>query len=125
MGWVLNEMMRSGLAHLQGHKSIGDRYYSTGLRLVSVILVFFIALAYTMPQFAAIGLMFRWIMGIAYFYALLIGGGVVMIYTLSSSMLGVTKNMQMQYGIIANIIVSKFTQPTPTEIRKFLAEQVH
>jgi len=29
------------------------------------------------------------------------------------------------FAIIANIIVSKFTKPTPIEIRKFLAEKVH
>jgi len=28
-------------------------------------------------------------------------------------------------AIITNILVSKFTKPTPIEIRKFLAEQVH
>ena len=104
-GYVLLLILMAGQIRKYGKYTapdfIGDRYYSTGLRLASAIIVIFISIAYTVPQFAGIGLMFKWIMGIDYFYALLIGGGVVLIYTLISGMLGVTKNMQVQYVIIA------------------------
>jgi len=104
-GYVLLLILMAGQIRKYGKYTapdfIGDRYYSTGLRLASAIIVIFISIAYTVPQFAGIGLMFKWIMGIDYFYALLIGGGVVLIYTLISGMLGVTKNMQVQYIIIA------------------------
>lgn len=104
-GYVLLLILMAGQIRKYGKYTapdfIGDRYYSTGLRLASAIIVIIISIAYTVPQFAGIGLMFRWIMGIDYFYALLIGGGVVLIYTLISGMLGVTKNMQVQYIIIA------------------------
>ncbi len=44
--------------------------------------------------------MFKWILGIDYTWAVIIGGTVVLAYTLISGMLGVTKNMQIQYVII-------------------------
>ncbi len=44
--------------------------------------------------------MFKWVMGIDYTWAVIIGGLVVLSYTLISGMLGVTKNMQIQYIII-------------------------
>lgn len=44
--------------------------------------------------------MFKWVMGIDYGLAVIIGGTVVLTYTLISGMLGVTKNMQIQYIII-------------------------
>jgi cation/acetate symporter len=44
--------------------------------------------------------MFKWVMGIEYGWAVVIGGSVVLAYTLISGMLGVTKNMQIQYVII-------------------------
>jgi cation/acetate symporter len=51
-------------------------------------------------QFAGIGLMFKWVFGIQPFWAIIIGSSVVLTYTLISGMLGVTKNMQIQYVII-------------------------
>jgi cation/acetate symporter len=79
---------------------IGDRYYSTGLRAVGAIIAILISISYCVGQFAGIGLMFKWIFGIEPFWAILIGSSVVLVYTLISGMLGVTKNMQIQYVII-------------------------
>jgi cation/acetate symporter len=44
--------------------------------------------------------MFKWILGIDYFWAVIIGASVVILYTLISGMLGVTKNMVVQYVIL-------------------------
>ena len=44
--------------------------------------------------------MFKWIMGLDYNLAVIVGSSVVLTYTLISGMLGVTKNMQIQYVII-------------------------
>jgi cation/acetate symporter len=44
--------------------------------------------------------MFKWILGLDFNYSVMLGGGVVLLYTLISGMLGVTKNMQIQYVII-------------------------
>ena len=79
---------------------IGDRYYSKGLRAYGASLAIFISFCYCVGQFAGIGLMFKWILGIDYSWAVLIGASVVLTYTLISGMLGVTKNMQIQYVII-------------------------
>jgi len=79
---------------------IGDRYYSKGLRCFGASLAILISFCYCVGQFAGIGLMFKWILGIDYEWAVLIGASVVLTYTLISGMLGVTKNMQIQYVII-------------------------
>ncbi len=79
---------------------IGDRYYSKGLRGIGAILAILISLSYCVGQFAGIGLMFKWILGIDYATAVIVGSSVVLLYTLISGMMGVTKNMQIQYVII-------------------------
>ncbi len=79
---------------------IGDRYYSQSLRAVGAIIAILISISYCVGQFGGIGLMFKWVMGIPYGWSVVIGGTVVLAYTLISGMLGVTKNMQIQYVII-------------------------
>ncbi|MBW2011685.1 MAG: VC_2705 family sodium/solute symporter [Deltaproteobacteria bacterium] len=79
---------------------IGDRYYSMGLRATTAIIGIVISFCYCVGQFGGIGLMFQWIFGVPYAWAVIIGSSVVLIYTLISGMLGVTKNQQVQYVII-------------------------
>ncbi len=87
---------------------IGDRYYSRDLRIASAIFTILISFAYCVGQFGGIGLMFKWIMGLDYAWAVIIGASVVLVYTLLSGMIGATKNMQIQYVII----VTSFILPT-------------
>ena len=86
---------------------IGDRYYSRDLRIVSAIFTILISFTYCVGQFGGIGLMFKWILGLDYAWAVIIGSSVVLFYTLISGMIGATKNMQIQYVII----VSSFLIP--------------
>ncbi len=79
---------------------IGDRYYSSGLRLFTAIIAIFISFCYMVGQFGGIGLMFKWIFGMNYTWSVIIGGGVCLAYTLVSGMLGVTKNQIVQYVIL-------------------------
>lgn len=79
---------------------IGDRYYSQSLRAVGAIVAILISISYCVGQFGGIGLMFKWVLGMNYTWSVIIGGAVVLSYTLISGMLGVTKNMQIQYIII-------------------------
>ena len=79
---------------------IGDRFYSKGLRAVGAVLAILISISYCVGQFAGIGLMFKWIFGIDMAWSIIIGSSVVLFYTLISGMMGVTKNMQIQYVII-------------------------
>ncbi len=79
---------------------IGDRYYSPGMRTATAVMAIFISFCYMVGQFAGIGLMFKWIMGMDYALSVIIGGTVVLAYTLVSGMLGVTKNQQVQYVIL-------------------------
>ncbi|MBN1950676.1 MAG: VC_2705 family sodium/solute symporter [Bacteroidales bacterium] len=103
-GYVLLLILMAGQIRKYGKYTaadfIGDRYYSQGLRAIGAIIAILISISYCVGQFGGIGLMFKWILGIPYGWAVLIGGSVVLAYTLISGMLGVTKNMQIQYVII-------------------------
>lgn len=103
-GYVLLLILMAGQIRRFGKYTasdfIGDRYYSRGLRAYGACLAIFISFTYCVGQFLGIGLMFKWILGIDYTYAVIIGSSVVLAYTLISGMLGVTKNMQIQYVII-------------------------
>lgn len=103
-GYVLLLILMAGQIRKYGKYTaadfIGDRFYSKTLRAVGAIVAILISIAYCVGQFGGIGLMFKWILGIDYAWAVLIGGSVVLTYTLISGMLGVTKNMQIQYVII-------------------------
>lgn len=103
-GYVLLLILMAGQIRKYGKYTaadfIGDRFYSQKLRVVGAIVAILISIAYCVGQFGGIGLMFKWILGIDYNLAVLIGGTVVLSYTLISGMLGVTKNMQIQYIII-------------------------
>jgi len=103
-GYVLLLVLMAGQIRKYGKYTapdfIGDRYYSQKLRAVAAIVAILISISYCVGQFGGIGLMFKWILGINYYWAVIIGGSVVLIYTLISGQLGVTKNMQIQYIII-------------------------
>jgi cation/acetate symporter len=103
-GYVLLLILMAGQIRKYGKYTaadfIGDRYYSQALRTVGAIIAILISISYCVGQFGGIGLMFSWILGVEYNVAVLVGGSVVLAYTLISGMLGVTKNMQIQYIII-------------------------
>lgn len=103
-GYVLLLILMAGQIRRYGKYTaadfIGDRYYSKALRTIGAVIAIVISIAYAVGQFGGIGLMFKWVMGIDYPLAVIIGGSVVLAYTLISGMLGVTKNMQIQYVII-------------------------
>ena len=103
-GYVLLLILMAGQIRKYGKYTaadfIGDRYYSQSLRAVGAIFAILISIAYCVGQFGGIGIMFKWIMGLSYTWSVIIGGSVVLAYTLISGMLGVTKNMQIQYVII-------------------------
>jgi len=79
---------------------IGDRYYSSGLRIFTALIAIFISFCYCVGQFGGIGLMFKWIMGMSYAWSVIVGGTVVLGYVIISGMLGVTKNQIVQYIIL-------------------------
>ncbi|MDA3906772.1 MAG: VC_2705 family sodium/solute symporter [Bacteroidales bacterium] len=103
-GYVLLLILMAGQIRKYGKYTaadfIGDRYYSQTLRAVGAIIAILISISYCVGQFGGIGLLFKWVLGVDYNWAVLIGGTVVLAYTLISGMLGVTKNMQIQYIII-------------------------
>jgi cation/acetate symporter len=108
-GYVLLLILMAGQIRRYGKYTaadfIGDRYYSSSLRTIGAAIAIVISIAYAVGQFGGIGLMFKWVMGIDYLPAVMIGGSVVLAYTLISGMLGVTKNMQIQYIIIISSFI--------------------
>ncbi len=111
-GYVLLLILMAGQIRKYGKYTapdfIGDRYYSQNLRIITAIFTILISFAYCVGQFGGIGLMFKWILGMNYSLAVIIGSSVVLAYTLISGMIGATKNMQIQYVII----VVSFLIPT-------------
>ncbi|HBB93529.1 MAG TPA: cation acetate symporter [Bacteroidales bacterium] len=111
-GYVLLLILMAGQIRKYGKFTapdfIGDRYYSRNLRIITAIFTILISFAYCVGQFGGIGLMFKWILGMNYTLAVIIGSSVVLLYTLISGMIGATKNMQIQYVII----VVSFLIPT-------------
>ena len=103
-GYVLLLVLMAGQIRRYGKYTaadfIGDRYYSKGLRTFGAVIAILISISYCVGQFAGIGLMFKWILGVEYPVAVILGSSVVLFYTLISGMLGVTKNMQIQYVVI-------------------------
>jgi cation/acetate symporter len=103
-GYVLLLILMAGQIRKYGKYTaadfIGDRFYSQSLRATGAIIAILISISYCVGQFAGIGLMFKWILGLDFMWSVIIGGSVVLVYTLISGMLGVTKNMQIQYIII-------------------------
>ena len=103
-GYVLLLVLMAGQIRKYGKYTaadfIGDRYYSQTMRAIGAIIAILISISYCVGQFGGIGLMFKWILGFPYWLSVIIGGLVVLSYTLISGMLGVTKNMQIQYVII-------------------------
>jgi cation/acetate symporter len=103
-GYVLLLILMAGQIRRYGKYTaadfIGDRYYSQSLRTIGAVIAILISISYCVGQFGGIGLMFKWVMGVPYGWSVVIGGAVVLAYTLISGMLGVTKNMQIQYVII-------------------------
>jgi len=103
-GYVLLLILMAGQIRRYGKYTaadfIGDRYYSRSLRATGAIIAILVSISYCVGQFGGIGLMFKWVMGVSYGWSVVIGGTVVLAYTLISGMLGVTKNMQIQYVII-------------------------
>lgn len=106
-GYVLLLILMAGQIRKYGKYTaadfIGDRYYSQTLRAVGAVIAILISISYCVGQFGGIGLMFKWILGIPDnlgWIAIVLGGSIVLAYTLISGMLGVTKNMQIQYVII-------------------------
>ncbi len=103
-GYVLLLVLMAGQIRKYGKYTaadfIGDRFYSQSLRATGAVIAILISISYCVGQFAGIGLMFQWILGLEFVWSVIIGGTVVLSYTLISGMLGVTKNMQIQYVII-------------------------
>jgi cation/acetate symporter len=76
------------------------RYESTAARVLSAIITILISLVYCIAQYKGIGLVFSWIFGVDYTYALLLGTAVALSYIMLAGSLGATRNQQLHYAIL-------------------------
>ncbi len=76
------------------------RYESTAARVLSAVITILISLVYCIAQYKGIGLVFGWIFGIDYTYALLLGAVVALSYILFAGYLGATRNQQLHYAML-------------------------
>jgi len=81
-GYVLLLILMAGQIRRYGKYTaadfIGDRYYSQSMRAVGAIIAILISISYCVGQFAGIGLMFKWILGLDFLWSVIIGGAGVL-----------------------------------------------
>src|SRR5512133_475198 len=66
---------------------IGERYDSSGARLLSAMISVAITLIYSVAQFKGIGMVFAWLLGIDYSKGVILGAAILMAYFVLSGML--------------------------------------
>ncbi len=76
------------------------RYESTAARVLSAVITILISLVYCIAQYKGIGLVFGWIFGVDYTYALLLGTAVALSYIMFAGYIGATRNQKLHYAIL-------------------------
>ena len=79
---------------------VGDRYYSSFARLVSVICVLFVSFTYVAGQMRGVGIVFSRFLQVEITTGVLIGMGIVFFYAVLGGMRGITYTQVAQYCIL-------------------------
>jgi cation/acetate symporter len=80
---------------------VGERYGSPVARLIAALISIGISVIYCIAQFKGIGMIFAFMCGIDYRHGVLFGAVAVISYLVLSGMLGVQRNQQLLYFVIA------------------------
>ncbi|HEU0265461.1 MAG TPA: VC_2705 family sodium/solute symporter [Geobacterales bacterium] len=103
-GYVLLLVLMAGQIRRFGKYTapdfVGDRYESSGARLLSAGISVTISVIYCVAQFKGVGMLFAWLLGTGYTTGLVVGVVVVISYVVISGMLGVARNQQLQYFVL-------------------------
>lgn len=79
---------------------IGERYYSTGARMVAVLCLVTASVTYVIGQMKGIGVVFSRSLGVSFEVGILIGMVIVFIYAVFGGMKGVTNTQIAQYCVL-------------------------
>lgn len=108
MGWTGGYVLLAVLLapYLRKHgkftvpEFIGDRYYSNGARLVTVIALIICSLTYVIGQMKGIGVAFSRFLEVDYEIGLMAGMAIVFFYTVLGGMKGITYTQIAQYCVL-------------------------
>ena len=79
---------------------VGDRFYSTGARLVAVVCLLVISITYVIGQMVGVGVTFARFLEVSTTTGLLIGSAVVFAYAVFGGMKGITYTQVAQYIVL-------------------------
>jgi cation/acetate symporter len=79
---------------------VGDRFYSTGARLVAVVCLLVISITYVIGQMVGVGVTFARFLEVSTTTGLLIGSAVVFAYAVFGGMKGITYTQVAQYVVL-------------------------
>jgi cation/acetate symporter len=103
-GYVLLLVLLAGQIRRFGKYTAPDfveeRYDSAVARLISAIVSLIIIIIYCVAQFKGIGMLCSWLFATSYETGVLVGAGAVIAYLVICGMLGVARNLQLQYFVL-------------------------
>jgi len=79
---------------------VGDRFYSTGARMIAVICLLVISITYVIGQMVGVGVTFARFLEVSTTTGLLIGSAVVFAYAVFGGMKGITYTQVVQYIVL-------------------------
>ena len=96
---------------LRRHKSfttmsfIGSRFYSNNLRMLSVFIMLVVSILYLIGNIKGVGIVFELLLGVPWYWGVLVGGLVVTLYVTLGGMYGVTYNQTIQTIILTIALI--------------------
>lgn len=79
---------------------VGDRYYSTGARIIAILSAVLISLVYIAGQMRGVGIVFARFLEVDVTIGVLLGAGIVFIYAILGGMKGITYTQVAQYCVL-------------------------
>lgn len=79
---------------------VGDRYYSSGARVVALLCAILISFVYVAAQMRGVGIVFARFLGLSVENGVLIGAVIVLVYTMLGGMKGLAQVQVAQYVIL-------------------------
>jgi cation/acetate symporter len=79
---------------------VGDRYYSTGARVVAILCAILISFVYVAGQMRGVGIVFARFLGLSVEQGVAVGATLVLLYTVLGGMKGITQVQVAQYVVL-------------------------
>jgi cation/acetate symporter len=79
---------------------VGDRYYSSGARLVALLCAILVSFTYVAGQMRGVGIVFARFLGTTIEQGVLVGAAIVLVYAVLGGMKGITQVQVAQYVVL-------------------------